>query len=304
MIIKTDEAIKILKEGGNVGIPTETVYGLAAIYNDEQAIDSIFTLKGRPRENPLIIHVADTATVDALGFIPDGFQMLTEAFWPGPLALAIPVKQDKVLPSVRAGLPTACFRMPDHPQALEVILGAGPLVMPSANLSGKPSPTDAQSVEEDLGPHFPVIDGGECVKGLESTILIYDDIWHLGRLGSLPLEEIAEVLGYMPREKSGEKALCPGQRWRHYAPKAHLLTERASAEAIIGFEERDYGRSAHFFSLGSLKNPAVAAARLYTILRELDRKGIKTAWIDTDFQEVGLFRTLKERIKKASIKSL
>jgi L-threonylcarbamoyladenylate synthase len=302
MIITAQEAIDILRQGGNVGIPTETVYGLAAVYNDEKAIDAIFRLKGRPRENPLIIHVADIATVEEMGFIPQDFYKLTEAFWPGPLALAIHVQQDKVLTSVRAGLPTACFRMPDHPLALEVILGAGPIVMPSANLSGRPSPTDAKSVEEDFGQGFPVVDGGECIKGLESTILIYDEIWHLGRLGSLPVEEIGEVLGYMPSEKGGEKALCPGQRWRHYAPKAHLLLERGQSQAIIGFDERNYGESTHFFSLGSMKTPSVAASRLYTILRELDRRGIETAWIDTDFPEVGLFRTLKERIKKASLK--
>lgn len=306
MIVSIDEAVKILESGGNVAVPTETVYGLAALYDKPKAIESIFTLKGRPRENPLIIHAADIAFIESKATqLPESFYALAEAFWPGPMALAVEVKQGSVLELVTASLPKACFRIPDHPLALDVIVKAGPLVMPSANLSGKPSPTDPFSVMEDLGSAFPVLDGGSCLKGLESTILIFEEgVWHLGRLGSLPLEEIELVLGYAPIQKSGGiKPLCPGQMWRHYAPKARLITSKTipdDFDAIIGFDERKYPSAKPFFSLGSLETPSMAASRFYSHLRELDRKEIKSAWIDVDFPDMGLFRTLKERILKAS----
>ena len=306
MIVELEEAIKILKSGGNVAIPTETVYGLAAVFNIPHAIDRIFTLKNRPKENPLIIHAADISFIESKALpLPQSFYALAESFWPGPLALAIDVKKKSILESVRASLPKACFRIPDHPLALEVILQTGPLVMPSANLSGRPSPTDPKSVEEDFGSIFPVLDGGACTLGLESTVLVFqEEKWHLGRLGSLSLEEIESVLGYAPIEKQfGSKPICPGQMWRHYAPKAHLIASKikpAGALAIIGFEGRKYPSNIPFFSLGSLKTPFIAASRLYSLLRELDRQSIKSAWIDSDFPENGLWRTLRERIHKAA----
>lgn len=306
MRITVDQAAKILNEGGNAAIPTETVYGLAAVYDNPEGIENIFKLKGRPKNNPLIIHVGDIKTVELLArFIPESFYAMAEAFWPGPLALALEVHPEKVLESVRAHLPKACFRMPDHPLALEVIRKSGPLVMPSANLSGKPSTTDVLAVEEDLGEDFPVLDGGECVKGLESTILIFeDDRWHLGRLGSLAVEEISQVIGYEPIEKIGsEKPLCPGQKWRHYAPKATLSIAKEPPQgikAILGFQGRDYPASNDLFYLGKLDDPKEAAAKFYSTLRDLDRQGITEAWIDCDFPETGLWRTLRERIQKAA----
>ncbi|CRX37390.1 L-threonylcarbamoyladenylate synthase [Estrella lausannensis] len=306
MRVSVDEAAQILLKGENVAVPTETVYGLAALMDNIQGVDRIFALKNRPRANPLIIHIADVETVEAVAKeIPEGFYALASAFWPGPLALALPVDVSKVPESVRAGLPTACFRMPNHPLALELIRKSGPLVMPSANLSGKPSPTAAGAVEEDFGSLVPVLDGGPCQRGVESTILIWQDgMWRLGRLGALAVEEIAALLGYYPEGSDGkEKPLCPGQKWRHYAPKAHLLTSlpvSEEVEAVIGFDERSYPQRKYFFSLGSIHSPEKAAFRLYEILRKLDRQGIKSAFIDVDFPSTGLWRTLRERILKAA----
>lgn len=306
MRVSVDEAANILLRGENVAVPTETVYGLAALMDNVKGVDRIFALKRRPKENPLIIHIAGIETIEALTKeVPESFYALAKAFWPGPLALALPVDVAKVPDAVRAGLPTACFRMPSHPMALELIRKSGPLVMPSANLSGRPSPTSAAAVEEDFGDLVPVMDGGQCQKGVESTILIWqDERWRLGRLGALAVEEIAHLLGYHPEGSQGkEKPFCPGQKWRHYAPKARLLTSLPvpeEVEAVIGFDERSYPPGKLFFSLGSINDPEKAAFNLYEVLRKLDRQGIKSAFIDIDFPSTGLWRTLRERILKAA----
>lgn len=306
MRVNVNEAAQILLSGGNVAVPTETVYGLAALMENKQAVDRIFDLKKRPKENPLIIHIGTIDMVSTLsGAIPDSFFSLASAFWPGPLAMAIPVDPLKIPEAVRAGLPTACFRMPSHPLALELIKKSGPLVMPSANLSGRPSPTTPDAVEEDFGLEFPVLYGGQCQKGVESTILIWQDgRWRLGRLGALALEKVAPLIGYLPLEsESKDKPLCPGQKWRHYAPKAKLIIGRSvppKAQAVIGFEGRSYPEDSIFLSLGSLDHPEEAAFRLYAALRELDRRGISEAFVDTDFPEDGLWRTLRERLLKAA----
>lgn len=305
MRISVDLAIAQLKEGKVAALPTETVYGLAASLSQPRAIEEIFRLKGRPLANPLIIHVAKASDVKHYATeLPPGFNELAEAFWPGPLTLIVPIQPDLVPALVRAHLPTAGFRMPCHALTLEVIEAVGPVVMPSANLSGKPSATTYEHVEADFGEDFPVLDGGPCSKGLESTILYYDQSrWVIGRLGALAAEEFEAILGYAPAIFKPEKPICPGQFFRHYAPKAKLfLGDRSRLEEasfILGFMERHYPPNKKVMSMGSLYNAEEVAEHLYQVLRQLDIEGVSEAWVDMDFPREGLWKTIEERLLKA-----
>lgn len=311
MRIPLEQAIKVLKEGQVVAMPTETVYGLAACLDQPAAIERIFALKGRPLTNPLIIHVAKP--IDVLRYakeLPPHFMALAHAFWPGPLTLIVPIQLNLIPPLVRAHLPTAGFRMPNHPLTLQAIEETGPLVMPSANLSGKPSSTKPEHVEADFGTAFPVLDGGACQRGLESTILYYDPpVWTIVRLGALAAEVFKPILGYQPDSIKAFKhaqPLCPGQLFRHYAPSAALIlgdrTRLQEAPFIIGFKERLYPSDKRVLYLGSLANPWEAAENLYQVLRQLDQEGATLAWVDMDFPRDGLWETIAERLLRAGEK--
>jgi L-threonylcarbamoyladenylate synthase len=309
MRISLEHASHLLQEGNVVAVPTETVYGLAASLHSPKAIESIFTLKGRPSDNPLIIHVSSIQEVERfVTFLPPHFRALADCFWPGPMTLVLPI-DEKLIPSFpRAGLPTAAFRIPSHPLALELLKMTGPLVMPSANISGRPSSTSSEHVEWDFGEQFPVLDGGRCGYGLESTILIYlQNQWQIIRLGGLEPEAFEPILGYQPAFDGADRdaqPICPGQRYRHYAPKAklHFLSSFPSefSGIILGFTDRPYPKSSKVFYLGSLKNPHSVAENLYDILRELDRCKIEVAYIDSQFPNKSLWKTIAERLHKAS----
>lgn len=307
MKISLEKAADSLKSGQVAAVPTETVYGLAASLNSPSAIEKIFALKGRPLANPLIIHVADRKAIDlyVTGFPPQ-FELLADVFWPGPLTIVLPV--NSAVPSLaRAGLPTAGFRVPSLPLTQSLLRLTGPLVMPSANLSGRPSATSPGHVEEDFGAAFPVLDGGICQKGVESTVLLFQKgEWVIVRLGALAPEAFKPVLGYEPRviQKNAEsRPLCPGQLFRHYAPRARLFLGAASdlpsAPFVIGFNERAYPQGKRVIFLGSLNNPEEAAENLYNSLRQLDLEKAEEAWIDMDFPRNGLWQTIAERLMRA-----
>lgn len=305
MRISLIEAAKRLSYGEVIGIPTETVYGLGGSLYHPEAIDKIFTLKGRPSNNPLIIHVSQKKQIsDFVPFFPPGFDGLSEAFWPGPLTLVMEVDTEKVPFRARAGLPTAAFRIPRHPLTLDLLDRCGPLVMPSANLSGKPSATKPPHIEADFGIQFPILDGGSCQKGLESTIAIYhQDRWEIIRLGSIAPEEFIPVLHYLPLVNIYSPApLCPGQLYRHYAPKAQLILgiPENPQGSIVGFSDREYPFSARVFPLGFLTHPESVAENLYAVLRQLDEEMIQTAYVDMNFPREGLWATLFERLTKAA----
>jgi L-threonylcarbamoyladenylate synthase len=307
MRISLDEAISLLRSGHVIGVPTETVYGLAACLDQPVAIECIFDLKKRPRANPLIIHIEDWQDVQHyVTHYPPDFEKLAQTFWPGSLTCILPVHAH--VPSiVRAGLSTAGFRVPDLDLTRKLILSIGPLVMPSANLSGRPSATRPEHVEEDFGVTFPVLDGGVCLKGLESTILLYQDPeWVIVRLGALSAERFKPILGYQPRFVQKEKEaqpLCPGQMFRHYAPRARLILENPAAleEApfVLGFKERDYPADKRVIILGSLSQPEEVAENLYQALRQLDQEEASLAWVDMDFPRQGLWQTIAERLMRA-----
>ena len=218
--------IERIRMGGIVAFPTETVYGLGADAWNPTAIQKVFTTKGRPSDNPLIVHVATKDQVPAFAReIPVAAEKLMEAFWPGPLTIVFH-KKAEVLDAVTAGLETVAIRMPDHPLALELITATGPLVAPSANTSGKPSPTKAEHVKEDFGHDFPVIDGGATKVGLESTVVdLTESKPAILRPGRISRKEIEEVLDIEVKESffhHTEKPRSPGQKYSHYKPKAEV----------------------------------------------------------------------------------
>lgn len=217
---------EILKQGNLVAFPTETVYGLGASAWSPSAIRSVFEIKGRPSDNPLIVHISSLAMLD--GFtskVSPVAKLLIRKFWPGPLTLVFG-KKPEVLDAVTAGLQTVALRMPDHPVALSLIEQAGPLVAPSANKSGRPSPTRAEHVIADFGKRIPVIDGGECRIGLESTVLdVTGSKPVILRPGYITPANIEQVIGYRPLVESLDniaKPKSPGMKYSHYAPEASV----------------------------------------------------------------------------------
>lgn len=311
MRVDLSTAASLINSGNVIAVPTETVYGLAASIKDQEAVQNIFELKGRPLVNPLIIHVADLETVYSYAItIPPQFEELAAVFWPGPLTMILPINPALVPSIVRAGLPTAAFRIPSMPVTRELLKLTGPLVMPSANKSGKPSSTCIEHVENDFGKKFPVLEGLKSEQGVESTILIYEEgVWHIARLGALSQEQLTNVLGYSPAIISNQShsivPVCPGQLFRHYAPRARLVLREESIPSeeiacIIGFKERDYPFNKPVLILGSLESPEEVAQNLYAILRQLDLDQIESAWIDMSFPHTGLWVTIRERLTRAA----
>lgn len=310
MRIPFQKAVELLNSHQVVAIPTETVYGLAASLFSEAAIDKVFSIKGRPSQNPLIIHVDSSDLLQPfVNTFPPHFHKLIDAFWPGPLTVVIEIIPKSILPKVTAGLTTAAFRSPAHPLTQKLLKETGPLVAPSANLSGKPSPTSADHVEYDLGFDFPVLEGGICENGVESTILFFDQLeWKIIRMGALSPEQFTPILGYQPSVQLGDgnpNPLCPGQLFRHYAPQAKLILtgDPDPNIPIIGFSDRTYPSGSFVIYLGNSEDATLAAHNLYDVLRKLDLQQIKKAWIDMAFPASGLWLTIRERILKAATES-
>ncbi len=288
----------LLRCGNIVAIPTETVYGLAANAFDADAIKKVFEAKGRPQDNPLIVHISDIEDIAKLTVeFPEAATKLAEKFWPGPLTMILK-KSDKVPLEVTAGLSTVAVRFPSHSVALAVITAAGvPLAAPSANLSGKPSPTTAQHVMRDLSGKIPmIIDGGACEVGLESTVIdLSGDVPTLLRPGGVTLTELRKVLGrvdvnpkILEEVDDGEAVASPGMKYKHYSPSAPVVIVDGKSEefasfvknrasdkkvAVLCFDEE----SALFdetditvVSYGSLAHPEELAAKLFSALRTLD----------------------------------
>ncbi len=336
MKVSLQEACRLLQSSSIVAIPTETVWGLAARYDDMIAIEKIYEAKRRPKQNPLIIHVEAFNDVVSLAKmpLPPKMEELAARFWPGPLTLVIPVDENKVPNSVRSNLPSAAFRVPDHEGARALIRAVGPLVAPSANLSGKPSATEYTAVEADFGADFPCYISSKedesilPLHGVESTILVWTDSgdgthfgWAIGRLGSLSLHDISAVLGDLLIERSHEvvetekkekKPICPGQMFRHYAPEARLDVgytneDIISSDTVIGFSDRIYPVASRVFPLGTSYDARACLRNLYKILRSLDENKISEAWVDAritpeDLQRDPLWRVFIDRIEKAAHK--
>ncbi len=240
----------VIRNGGLVAFPTETVYGLGANGLDGEAVQRIFEAKGRPNDNPLILHIAKKNEVKRLWrSVPDTARALMDTFWPGPLTLIF-TKSCIVPDEVTAGLDTVAVRMPDHKCALALIREAGvPIAAPSANLSGKPSPTTAEHVREDLwGKVDVILDGGPCRVGLESTVLSLIGTPTILRPGGITKEMLEAVIGYVELSQAvlnplaeGETAASPGMKYKHYAPDAEVIVAmNKNPRAAAGAAAREY----------------------------------------------------------------
>ena len=262
-------AAQLLRAGGLVAVPTETVYGLAARADSDEAVARIYRAKGRPDFNPLIVHVPDLATAEGLAVLDDRTRVLAAAFWPGALTLVLPRRADAGLAAaVTAGLPTVALRCPAHAAMRALLAEAGlPLAAPSANRSGGVSPTTADHVAASLGDRVDlVLDGGPCEQGLESTIVALRDggTWQILRPGPISEAQVRAVLGSDPAVVTSARVEAPGQLASHYAPGKPVRLHAAEAQADefhIGF-----GAIAGHFNLSPSADLAEAAARLYAAL--------------------------------------
>lgn len=295
-------AAALLAEGRLVAFPTETVYGLGADALLGQAVAAIFDAKGRPRFNPLIVHVASPEAARRLIELGDEGRRLAAAFWPGPLTLVGPMRADAgVADLVTAGLPTLAVRVPEHPLALALLRAVGgPVAAPSANPSGRISPTTADHVLEGLsGRIAAVLDGGPCAVGLESTIVGVAGEPSLLRPGGLPAEAIEAALG-RPLAAAGEGITAPGQLASHYAPAARLRLEAESprpGELWLGFGPSP-GAELNLSPTGDLHE---AAANLFAHLRALDaRAGPGRTIAVAPVPHRGLGAAINDRLARAA----
>jgi L-threonylcarbamoyladenylate synthase len=300
------QAAAILRAGGLVAFPTETVYGLGADAGDDRAVARIFEAKGRPSFNPLIVHVPNLEEARRLAAFDAEAERLAHAFWPGPLTLVLPLRPGaRLSPLVSAGLPTAAIRVPAHPlaQALLAAFG-GPVAAPSANPSGRVSPTRADHVMQGLAGRIEaVLDGGPCAVGLESTIIGFDPGPVLLRPGGLPAEAIEACLGrpLAAARTPGDRPTAPGQLDSHYAPGAPLrlnVTRPDPGEVWIGFGPACPGAGLNLSPSGDLVE---AAATLFHSLREADRlAGPGGRIAAAPVPDHGLGRAINDRLRRAA----
>ena len=292
----------ILRNGGLVGIPTETVYGLAADAANGAAVSRIFEAKGRPGDNPLIVHICALSQLEQLvSDFPVQAQKLASAYWPGPLTIILP-KKDGVPDEVTAGLPTVAVRFPSHPVAQAVIREAGcPLAAPSANSSGKPSPTTAAHVMNDLNGRIEaVLDGGDCGVGVESTVItLAAERPRLLRPGGITPEQLRAVLGEIEIDPAvthqlaeGQQVLSPGMKYKHYAPNASVVLIKGSSAQYAAYvnSHADSGVYAMCFAediplltvpylaYGAQADAETQARLLFDCLRAFDRMQVQTVY--------------------------
>lgn len=298
-----EHAAQVLREGGLVSFPTETVYGLGADATCDQAVAKVFAAKGRPSFNPLIVHAAESAAALELGEFGPGALKLAAAFWPGPLTLVVPrARRCPISLLASAGLPCIALRVPDHPVARDLLAGFGrPAVAPSANASGRLSPTTAAHVAEGLASKLDLIlDGGPCRLGLESTIIGFaDGQARLLRPGAVPRAAIERLLDAALAEAgSGTRPAAPGQLDSHYAPRAKLRLEarsRRDGEAYLGFGHH----AADGRTLSAKGDLVEAAANLFRLLHELDAGGAEVIAV-APIPSTGLGEAINDRLKRAA----
>ena len=307
--IKT--AAEIIKNGGIVAIPTETVYGLAANAYNEEAVNKIFIAKGRPQDNPLIVHTCDlNMTRQVVADFTEDAKILADKFWPGPLTIILKRNQ-KIPSSVSAGLSTVAVRMPSNEVARRLIEVSGlPLAAPSANTSGSPSPTSAEHVLQDLdGKIDAIIMSEDCTVGVESTVIsLITKPYKVLRPGFVTREEIQELLpetvvdkAVLQELKSDEKAASPGMKYKHYSPKTTVYLVAGDKKAFCDFvNEKENSLAVCFdedledikikaISYGSLNDAKKQARKIFSVLRSVDETGVRAVYIHAPKKEgVGL----------------
>lgn len=309
-------ASDIFRSGGLVAIPTETVYGLGANAFDKDACLKIFAAKGRPADNPLIVHIAHISQLDDIvAEINDNAKKLIDAFWPGPLTIVMK-KSAKIPLQVSAGLDTVAVRMPSHKVARDLLDMCGlPIAAPSANTSGKPSPTTAKHVFDDMnGKIDAIVDGGSCTVGLESTVIdVTDDIPRLLRPGGVTYEQLCEVLGEVIKNyefKDGETPRSPGVKYKHYAPKAEVFVIKGNLSKFIEKEYYKYNKIG-VLCRGKYEmpqncivkfmgdNPEEYANTLFAHLRAFDEDNVDIIFAE-DVDDKGINLAVSNRLYKAA----
>ena len=296
------QAAELLRAGELVAIPTETVYGLAANALDGKAVEKIFRAKGRPQDNPLIVHISETDEIFPLvENFDDRARALAQNFWPGPLTVILP--KSPVIPSqVSAGLDTVAVRMPSHPTAQAIIKACGfPLAAPSANTSGKPSPTTAAHVMDDMnGKIAAVVDGGSCSVGVESTVItLVGGTPRILRPGGVTPEQLRSVLGEVEIDRAvfnaledGEKVLSPGMKYKHYSPNARVIIVKGSLEKFadfaagrpektcaVCFDGEEAAIPVVSYPYGHCDSPQEQARELFDVLRHVDDEKMELALV-------------------------
>lgn len=324
------KAAAIIKNGGLVAFPTETVYGLGGDAFDADAASKIYAAKGRPSDNPLIVHISEIFDLTELSDdVPEAVYTLAKRFWPGPLTVIIK-KNSRVPDTVTGGLDTVAVRLPDNGTAREFIKASGTFIAaPSANLSGRPSPTSAKHVAEDLSGRIDmIIDGGDIDIGLESTIVdMTGNIPVLLRPGFVTAEMLCEAIGevsYDPALMSGVRGdvrpKAPGMKYRHYAPKAEMtvvegertavadkikqlvrndIVQGKKAGIMVSEENKDLFCEGEIICPGSRTNPEEIARNLFGALREFDERGVDTIYAEA-FPREGIGYAVMNRLLKAA----
>ncbi|ACJ74956.1 universally conserved protein [Thermosipho africanus H17ap60334] len=314
------EVCNVIKSGGLVAFPTETVYGLGASAFEEKAVDNIFKVKGRAKDNPLIVHVDRFEKLLEIAEVAEKYFEAINKLTPGPVTFVL--KQKINLPkNVTAGLKTVGVRIPAHPVARKLCKCAGPIAAPSANLSGKPSPTDSQAVIEDLfGKIDFIIDAGNSEFGLESTIIdLTSEIPIVLRPGPITIEQLESIFGkveipqFVIDASSVENPKAPGMKYRHYAPEKPVyrfnkvqrekVIKKALSENgvfICPEEHKKFYPDDRIMILGKLSEPYSIAQNLFKVLREFDRSNFNVAFIEA-FEEKGILLSVMNRLKKASV---
>lgn len=318
------EAASLLQANEVVAFPTETVYGLGANALSDEAVDKIYEAKGRPSDNPLIVHISTIEQLHQIARdISEQANQLIEKFWPGPLTLIFKRKENAVSKKVTAGLETVAIRMPSHPVALALITASGlPIAAPSANLSGKPSPTLAKHVADDLtGKIAGILDGGATGVGLESTVLdCSGKVPVILRPGGVTKEQLEKVCGVVEVDRAileeGQAPKSPGMKYKHYAPMAPLTIVNGTMEfiqslinekqteglkvGILTTTERENQYNAdEIISCGTRENLETVANKLYDVLRLFDESGVDVIFSES-FPNEGIGQAIMNRLTKAA----
>lgn len=326
---KIQAAGRIIREGGLVAFPTETVYGLGADALNAGASKKIYEAKGRPSDNPLIVHIADYADLEKIAeYVPPEAKLLSDAFWPGPLTMIVR-KNAQVPYETTGGMDTVAVRMPNHPVALALIReGGGFVAAPSANTSGRPSPTLAKHVAEDMDGRIPMIlDGGAVGIGIESTIIdLTEEIPMILRPGYITQDMLAEVIGEVRMDPgiieadSTKKPKAPGMKYKHYAPKADLILVDGEEEKVVArineltaqavLQEKKVGiictdetlsryHQGQIISIGARNDEDAIARQLYKILREFDDMDVEIIYSES-FSTPRIGQAIMNRLLKAA----
>jgi len=317
---KLNDAANLLAKGELVAFPTETVYGLGGNALMEDTVKRIYAAKGRPSDNPLIVHIAEKEDVYPLvKEVTPAAQKILENLWPGPVTFILE-KSDLVPDAVTAGGKTVAVRMPEHEIARELIRRSGvPVAAPSANLSGRPSPTKASHVAEDLGEKIAcIVDGGSCRVGLESTVIdLTSEPPRILRPGGVTQEMLSallgEVEGYAPKDEDENAPKSPGMKYKHYAPKAYMMVFDGGncRNNILKMVEANFGKRIVVLTAGETEDypcetvncgetAEIYSQNLFDILRQADEQGAEVILAELPFEKGGIATALRNRIYKSA----